>query len=61
MEVQCSLFPRSDVAVVGIAPLTSMFMFDTSNRSRFDDFREAVHDLDGLLIDASNGEAIWRR
>jgi glucans biosynthesis protein len=60
MEVQCTLFPRSDVAVVGIAPLTSMFMFNASNRSRFDDFREAVHDSDGLFIDASNGEAIWR-
>jgi periplasmic glucans biosynthesis protein len=60
MEVQCTLFPRSDVAVVGIAPLTSMFMFNASNRSRFDDFREGVHDSDGLFIDASNGEAIWR-
>ena len=60
MEVQCTLFPRSDVAVVGIAPLTSMFLFNASNRSRFDDFREAVHDSDGLFIDARNGEAIWR-
>jgi glucans biosynthesis protein len=60
MEVQCTLFPRADVAVVGIAPLTSMFMFNASNRSRFDDFREGVHDSDGLFIDASNGEAIWR-
>ena len=60
MEVQCTLFPRSDVAVVGIAPLTSMFLFNASNRSRFDDFREGVHDSDGLFIDARNGEAIWR-
>ncbi|HEV7391800.1 MAG TPA: glucan biosynthesis protein, partial [Burkholderiales bacterium] len=60
MEVQCTLFPRADVAVVGIAPLTSMFMFNASNRSRFDDFRESVHDSDGLFILASYGEAIWR-
>jgi periplasmic glucans biosynthesis protein len=60
MEVQCTLFPRSDVAVVGIAPLTSMFLFNATNRSRFDDFRERVHDSDGLFIDARNGEAIWR-
>ena len=60
MEVQCTLFPRSDLPVVGIAPLTSMFLFNASNRSRFDDFREGVHDSDGLFIDASNGEAIWR-
>ncbi len=60
LEVQCALFPRSDVAVVGIAPLTSMFLFNASNRARFDDFREGVHDSDGLFIDASNGESIWR-
>jgi glucans biosynthesis protein len=60
MDVQCTLFPRVDVAVVGIAPLTSMFLFNASNRSRFDDFRERVHDSDGLFIDARNGEAIWR-
>jgi periplasmic glucans biosynthesis protein len=60
MEVQCTLFPRSDVAVVGIAPLTSMFFFNSSNRSRFDDFREGVHDSDGLYIDTRNGETIWR-
>lgn len=60
MDVQCVLFPRSDVAVVGIAPLTSMFLFDASNHSRVDDFREGVHDSDGLFIGARNGEAIWR-
>jgi glucans biosynthesis protein len=60
MDVQCVLFPRVDVAVAGIAPLTSMFLFNASNRSQVDDFREAVHDSDGLFIESASGEAIWR-
>ena len=34
--------------VVGIAPLTSMFLFDETNRGRLDDYRPEVHDSDGL-------------
>jgi len=60
MDVQCALFPRADVAVAGIAPLTSMFLFNASNRSQVDDFREGVHDSDGLFVESANGESIWR-
>jgi glucans biosynthesis protein len=44
----------------GIAPLTSMFLFDASNRARFDDYRNAVHDSDGLQILNGRGERLWR-
>jgi glucans biosynthesis protein len=60
MEVDVSLYPRIDTARVGIAPLTSMFFFDATNRAVFDDFRSAVHDSDGLQILQANGEQIWR-
>lgn len=60
MEVQCTLFPRVDLTAAGIAPGTSMFLFDQTNRTRFDDFREAVHDSDGLLMVNGAGEQIWR-
>src|SRR5690606_11882954 len=60
MDVEAALFPRTDVAFYGIAPLTSMFLFDGPNRARFDDFRPAVHDSDGLQIVNGNGERIWR-
>jgi glucans biosynthesis protein len=50
MDVTCTLFPRSDLRVVGIAPLTSMFLFDETNRGRLDDYRPEVHDSDGLQI-----------
>jgi periplasmic glucans biosynthesis protein len=60
MDVQCSLFPRVELASFGIAPLTSMFLFDASNRAGFDDFRNAVHDSDGLRMVTGHGERLWR-
>jgi glucans biosynthesis protein len=60
MRVDCTLFPRVDLTHVGLGPLTSMFLFDETNRNRFDDFRPAVHDSEGLLILNGNGEKIWR-
>ncbi|MFK7877540.1 MAG: glucan biosynthesis protein [Paracoccaceae bacterium] len=60
MDVRASLFARTTLNHVGIAPLTSMFLFDQMNRDRFSDFRPAVHDTDGLLIHNGAGEVIWR-
>jgi glucans biosynthesis protein len=60
MQVEAEIFAREDMSHIGIAPLTSMFLFDDMNRQRFDDFRPAVHDSDGLLIHNGSGEIIWR-
>lgn len=60
MDVTATLFARKALHHVGIAPLTSMFLFDATARARFSDFRPAVHDSDGLLIHNGAGEAIWR-
>jgi glucans biosynthesis protein len=60
MEVTAQLFARRDCDNVGIAPLTSMFQYDQTNRHKFSDFRPAVHDSDGLQIVNGAGETIWR-
>lgn len=60
MQVEAEIFARADMTHIGIAPLTSMFLFDDMDRQRFDDFRPAVHDSDGLLIHNGVGEIIWR-
>ena len=60
MQVRSVLFPRVDLDDVGIAPLTSMFLFDPSTPGRFDDFRPAVHDSDALRMIAGDGERILR-
>ena len=60
MDVEATLFAREELSHAGLAPLTSMFLFDATNRHRFDDFRPAVHDSDGLLVVNGNGETLWR-
>lgn len=61
MDVEMTLFPRTDLHVVGLAPLTSMFLFDATNRGRLDDYRPEVHDSDGLQITSKSGEHIYRQ
>lgn len=60
MDVDVILFPRQDVQHVGMAPLTSMFMHGGIDRSDIADYRPAVHDSEGLLMENGNGEKIWR-
>jgi glucans biosynthesis protein len=60
VQVTATLFPRVDLPHVGLGALTSMFFFDETNRHRFDDFRPAVHDSEGLMIVNGNGERLWR-
>jgi len=61
MDVEMTLFPRTELKVVGIAPLTSMFLFDATNRGRLDDYRPEVHDSDGLQVISRGGEHIYRQ
>lgn len=60
MDVTARLFFRRTVTEVGIAPLTSMFLFSEKNRAAFDDYRPNVHDSDGLRILRADGDVIWR-
>jgi glucans biosynthesis protein len=59
-DTTARIFPRRAIANVGIAPLTSMFLFAGDAARRFDDFRPRVHDSDGLSIANAAGERIWR-
>ena len=60
MEVRSTLFPRVDLEHVGIAPLTSMFLFGATDRAGFDDWRDRVHDSDGLQMINGAGERLFR-
>ncbi|WP_415404571.1 glucan biosynthesis protein [Tateyamaria sp. SN3-11] len=60
VHVSASLFPRVELTHVGLGAMTSMFLFDETNRHRFDDYRSGVHDSDGLLMWNGDGERIWR-
>jgi periplasmic glucans biosynthesis protein len=60
VDVAAEVFARADIDKIGIAPLTSMFLFGEGDGRRFDDFRPEVHDSDGLLMLTGAGQWIWR-
>ena len=60
VNVEARLFARKDIGKLGVAPLTSMYLFAENTKNKFDDFRPEVHDSDGLLILNANGEWLWR-
>ena len=60
LDVQARVFMRGDVAKIGIAPLTSMFLFGPNQPSEKQSFRQALHDSNGLAIHTGSGEWLWR-
>jgi glucans biosynthesis protein len=59
VETTAVLFARHDLAVPGIAPLTSMY-FAGKTSPPHDDYRPEIHDSDGLYLATGKGERIWR-
>ena len=60
VDVEATIFARAELTNFGLGPLTTMFLFDNTNRQKFDDFRPAVHDSNGLQMLSGAGEWIWR-
>ena len=60
MQVSALVYPRRDIARIGIAPLTSMYTFGGNDRVGVDDFRPAVHDSEGLEVWTGKDERVWR-
>ncbi len=60
IDVRLVLFPRTEIATAGLAPLTSMYFFGPDRRAGIDDFRDAVHDSSGLQMTNGAGESLWR-
>lgn len=56
-DIRTALFPRRYIARLGLAPMTSMFLYGESERRA--DWRREVHDSDGLAIITGTGERIW--
>ncbi|SMO51148.1 glucan biosynthesis protein [Paracoccus laeviglucosivorans] len=59
-DTRVTLFPRQEMTTVGIAPLTSMYWFGPTDRTRVDDYRPAVHDSDGLQMLNGGEQRLWR-
>jgi glucans biosynthesis protein len=60
VDVTAHVFLRDKVDVLGLSPLTSMFLFGEDEPARFGDSRPEVHDSDALVMLAQNGERLLR-
>lgn len=63
MNVDSKLFKRHDSTAnpkIGIAPLTSMFLYSETQNGRPNDYRPEVHDSDGLQFRTGDGAWSWR-
>ncbi|WP_109512231.1 glucan biosynthesis protein G [Pseudomonas ovata] len=60
VDVKSRMYLRDKVTKLGVAPLTSMFLFGTHQPPRTQNFRRELHDSSGLSIQAANGEWLWR-
>lgn len=60
VDVKSTLFLRKPVKKLGLAPLTSMYLYGIGDHRPPDSPFPAVHDSDGLLIETGDGKWIWR-
>ncbi|MBF8723286.1 glucan biosynthesis protein G [Pseudomonas guariconensis] len=60
VDVKSKVFLRDHVSRLGVAPLTSMYLFGSNQPSKVLNYRPALHDSEGLSIHAGNGEWLWR-
>ena len=60
IDVTARLHFRREVEQLGLAALTSMFLFDEKNASAFDDYRPQVHDSNALMVMRRDGDVLWR-
>lgn len=62
MDVNCKIYPRggSLSGKLGLAPLTSMYLFSETENGARGDYRPEVHNSDGLLVAAGGNNWTWR-
>jgi glucans biosynthesis protein len=59
LDIDCQLFFRRPIDKLGVAPMSSMWAWDTESQPPSEP-RPQVHDSDGLLLASTNGEWLWR-
>jgi glucans biosynthesis protein len=63
-DIEASIYPRATIDKAGVAPASSMFLFDIADpedvRGQAHDYRSGVHDSDGLAIWTGDGHRVWR-
>ncbi|MGQ7260991.1 glucan biosynthesis protein G [Vreelandella sp. V005] len=60
VDVQSRLYLRRAVEKLGVAPLTSMYLYGPEQPSSTQHYIPAIHDSNGLLIDDAQNGWLWR-
>ena len=60
VDVKARIFLRARVGRLGIAPLTSMFLYGANQPSPTSNYRPEMHDSDGLAMHTGADEWLWR-
>jgi glucans biosynthesis protein len=60
VDVETSLFPRTNLEHVGLGAMASTYLFGSNDRRNVDDVRPAVYESKGLQIFNGQGEWLWR-
>jgi glucans biosynthesis protein len=60
VDVQTQIFLRDKVSRLGVAPLTSMFLYGSNQPWPTPNYRPEMHDSDGLAIHSGTDEWLWR-
>ncbi len=60
MDVEAEITLRRSVQQLGLVPFSSMFWFGEGTHPKPYDFRPEVHDSDGVQLESSNGQLIFR-
>ncbi len=60
VDVDARLYFRQTVGKLGLAPLTSMYLYGSNQWPTIPNYRPELHDSDGLAIHNGNGEWLWR-
>lgn len=60
VDVKSSIYLRDKVDRLGIAPLTSMYLYGSNRPWATPNYRPELHDSDGLAMHTGSDEWIWR-
>ncbi|WP_392565220.1 glucan biosynthesis protein G [Utexia brackfieldae] len=60
IDVESQLYFRDGIEKLGIAPLTSMFLYGKNQPAITPNYRPAIHDSNGLSILTTDNRWIWR-
>ena len=61
VDIHASLYFRTPVTRLGIAPFSSMYLFGENAKNHFgDNVHPEIHDSDGLLMHNGRDEWVWR-